>query len=120
MKLINQLSKETGIPVGTIRFYERSGLFSGQRKPEVTTNNYLYYSDEVVEKLQFIQMAKAVGFTLVEIKEVIEAWYKKEISLEASLKVLDLKLVQIQQKIQELTDMQNQILLCKQNLMNNR
>tara|TARA_R110002111_G_scaffold221263_1_gene283597 strand:+ start:44 stop:163 length:120 start_codon:yes stop_codon:yes gene_type:complete len=39
MKLINQLSKETGIPIGTIRFYEKSGLISGQTKKEVTTNN---------------------------------------------------------------------------------
>ncbi len=118
MKLIHQLAKETEIPIGTIRFYEKSGLFSGQKKPEVTTNNYIYYSDEVVEKLQFIQMAKAVGFTLAEIKEVIDAWYKKELSREAKLKVLDLKLIQIDQKIKELKAMKKQIAVCKINITN--
>jgi len=80
MKLISQLSKETGIPIGTIRFYEKSGLINGQTKEGVTTNNYVYYGEEVIDKLRFIQMAKAVGFTLAEIKEVVDIWYKRQIS----------------------------------------
>lgn len=118
MKLINQLSKETGIPIGTIRFYEKSGLFSGEKKQEVTTNNYVYYGDDVVEKLRFIQMAKAVGFTLSEIKEVVDAWYKKQISKKAKLEVLDRKLVQIDDKIKELKAVKKQIALCKFNIEN--
>jgi len=118
MKLINQLSKETGIPIGTIRFYEKSGLFSGEPKKEVTTNKYAYYSEEVVEKLRFIQMAKAVGFTLSEIKEVIDAWYKKQISKEAKIQVLNLKLAQIDEKIKELNAIKKQITLCKFNIKN--
>ncbi|WP_225974135.1 MerR family transcriptional regulator [Arachidicoccus ginsenosidivorans] len=107
MKLIHQLSKETGIPIGTIRFYEKSGLFRGKTKEEVKTNNYVYYGDEVVEKLRFIQMAKAVGFTLSEIKEVIDAWYKKQISKNAKIEVLDRKLLQIDEKIKELKAFKN-------------
>jgi len=118
MKLINQLSKETGIPIGTIRFYEKSGLFSGEKKQEVTTNNYVYYGDDVIEKLRFIQMAKAVGFTLAEIKEVVDAWYKKEISQKAQIEVLDKKLLQIDVKIKELKAMKKQIALCKHNIEN--
>ena len=118
MKLINQLSKETGIPIGTIRFYEKSGLFSGRTKKEVTTNNYVYYGDEVVEKLRFIQMAKAVGFTLSEIKEVIDVWYKKQISKNAKIEVLDRKLSQIDEKMKELMAVKKQIALCKFNIEN--
>lgn len=118
MKLISQLSKETGIPIGTIRFYEKSGLFSGQTKKEVTTNNYVYYGDEVIDKLRFIQMAKAVGFSLSEIKEVIDTWYKKELTKKSQIEVLDLKLLQIDQKIKELEAMKKQITLCKFNIEN--
>lgn len=118
MKLIHQLSKETGIPIGTIRFYEKSGLFSGKPKKEVTTNNYVYYDDEVVEKLRFIQMAKAVGFTLSEIKEVIDAWYQRQISTSAQIEVLNRKLIQIDKKINELKAMKKQIILCKVNIEN--
>ncbi|MBB6270683.1 DNA-binding transcriptional MerR regulator [Pedobacter cryoconitis] len=118
MKLINQLSKETGIPIGTIRFYEKSGLFMGETKKEVTTNNYVYYGDEVIEKLRFIQMAKAVGFTLSEIKEVVDAWYKKEIIKNSKIQVLDKKLLQIDEKIKELKAVRKQIAVCKFNIEN--
>jgi len=118
MRLINQLSKETGIPIGTIRFYEKSGLFSGKIKEEVTTNNYVYYGNDVIEKLRFIQMAKAVGFTLAEIKEVVDAWYEDQISKKAKIEVLDLKLMQIEEKIRELKAMKKQITLCKYNIEN--
>jgi len=118
MKLIHQLSKETGIPIGTIRFYEKTGLFTGKAKKEVTTNNYVYYDDEVIEKLRFIQMAKAVGFTLSEIKEVIDAWYQKQISKSAQIEVLDRKLLQIDEKMKELKAMKKQIALCKYNIEN--
>lgn len=118
MKLISQLSKETGIPIGTIRFYEKTGLFAGETKREITTNKYVYYGDEVVEKLRFIQMAKAVGFTLSEIKEVIDVWYKREISKSAQIEVLNRKLSQIDEKIQELKAIKKQIELCKFNIEN--
>lgn len=118
MKLIHQLSKETGIPIGTLRFYEKSGLFSGKRKTEVTSNNYVYYDEEVMEKLRFIQMAKAVGFTLVEIKDVVDLWYKKEITQQAQINVLDRRLNQIDEKMAELKAMKKQIELCKVNIAN--
>jgi MerR family Zn(II)-responsive transcriptional regulator of zntA len=116
MRLINQLSKETGIPIGTIRFYEKTGLVKGERNPGVKTNNYLYYGDDVIDKLRFIQMAKAVGFTLSEIKEVIDAWYLKKISKKAQIEVLNKKLVQINEKIEELNAMKRQIAVCKKNI----
>lgn len=116
MKLINQLSKETGIPIGTIRFYEKSGLVKGQTKKEVITNNYVYYDEETVEKLRFIQMAKAVGFTLSEIKEVVDAWYKKQISKVAKIEVLNKKLLQIDEKMKELKVVKKQIAVCIYNI----
>ena len=113
MKLISQLAKEVGVPIATIRFYEKKGLFSSETKKEVTTNNYAYYGEDVVDKLRFIQMAKAVGFTLAEIKEVIDAWYEKRFTKQAKLKVLNLKLQQIDEKMKELKAMKKQIGNCK-------
>ncbi|PKA99809.1 MerR family transcriptional regulator [Flavobacteriaceae bacterium MAR_2009_75] len=118
MKLIGQLSKETGIPIGTIRFYEKSGLISGQTNEEITTNNYVYYGEETVDKLRFIQMSKAVGFTLAEIKEVVDAWYKKQLTKSAKIEVLNKKLVQINDKMNELKAVKKQIAICKLNIEN--
>lgn len=63
-------------------------------------------------------MAKAVGFTLAEIKEVVDAWYKKEISIKAKIEVLDKKLLQVDEKIKDLKAVKKQISLCKSNIIN--
>lgn len=118
MKLIHQLSKETGIPIPTLRFYEKSGLIHGTRKTEISTNNYQFYGQEAIDKLNFIQMAKAVGFTLGEIKDVVDLWYKKEITQQAQLTVLDKRLAQIDEKVTELNTMKKQIKKCKENIVN--
>lgn len=118
LKLISQLSKETGVPVGTIRFYEKSGLFKGVKQTEKATNNYVYYDDEIVSKLEFIRDAKSVGFTLSEIKEVIDAWYEDKISKTQKLEVLDKKLVQIDLKIKELKAVKKQIAVFKREIEN--
>jgi MerR family transcriptional regulator, copper efflux regulator len=109
MMLINQLSKETNVPIPTIRFYEKVGLFKGIKQKENKTNNYTFYTDEVVEKLALIKDAKSVGFTLTEIKELIDAWYSKRITKEKKLQILDQKLLQIEDKITELKAVKKQI-----------
>jgi len=113
MKLINQLSKESGIPIATIRFYEKTGLFTGKKKNDVKSNNYTYYDDEVADKLVLIKDAKSVGFTLSEIKELIDAWYSKRISKTKKIDILDTKLVQIEEKIKELKAVKKQISFLK-------
>ena len=113
MKLINQLSKETGVPIATIRFYEKMGLFFGEKKNEVKSNNYTYYDDEIVDKLDLIRDAKSVGFTLSEIKELIDAWYGKQITKSEKLSILDDKLAQIEERIKGLRTVKKQIAFLK-------
>ncbi len=113
MKLINQLSKETGIPIASIRFYEKLGLFTGKKNNNVKSNNYTYYDDEVVSKLDLIRDAKSIGFTLSEIKELIDAWYSKRITKLKKLEILDNKLFQIEEKIKELKAVKKQIAFLK-------
>ena len=116
MKLISQISKETGTPIGTIRFYEKMGLFSGVKQTGKTTNNYVYYTDEVIGKLNFIKDAKETGFTLAEIKEVIDAWYGNKMTKEEKIAVFDKKLLQLDNKIKELRNVKKQIATCKKDI----
>jgi MerR family copper efflux transcriptional regulator len=116
MKLIHQVSKETGIAIGTIRFYEKMGLFSGQRQTATTTNNYAYYSDDVIKKLEFIADAKEVGFTLAEIKGIIEAWCGNRMSKKEKLAVFDRKLEEIDDKIRDLRNVKKLIGVCKKDV----
>ena len=107
--LINELSKRTGITAHTIRFYEKSGLIKGKRKDEVKSNNYFHYDEETVERLELIGYAKAVGFTLSEINQLIDAWYNKEFKIADKIAILDGKLASIDEKIKQLEDMKKLI-----------
>lgn len=106
---INELSKRTGLTPHTIRFYEKSGLIKGRRKEKVTTNNYLHYDEETVEKLELIRDAKSIGFTLREIGRLMDAWYGKKMSLTKKLQVLDAKLKSIDERIAQLKQMKKML-----------
>jgi DNA-binding transcriptional MerR regulator len=56
-----------GIP--TMRFYERAGLLP---KPARSAANYRIYPEETVTRIRFIRRAQVLGFTLKEIKELLE------------------------------------------------
>jgi MerR family transcriptional regulator, copper efflux regulator len=109
MKLINQLSKETDTPIPTIRYYEKYGLFRGKRNPNVKSNNYAYYDSEVTEKLELIKEAKEIGFTLSEIKVLVDAWHSKRLSVQKKKEILQAKIGEIDQKIAHLRQMKKMI-----------
>ena len=88
MMLISQVAKETGIPIHTIRYYENLGLFHGKKDPSVKSNNYSWYDDEVIEKIELIMIAKEIGFTLSEIREILSAWYDNRLSVEEKTGIL--------------------------------
>jgi len=115
--LINQLSKETNTAIATIRFYEKLGLFKGKKKEDKTSNNYTYYDEEVIDKLDLIKNAKTVGFTLLEIKDLIDAWYSKQFSKEEKFKILDNKIIQINAKIKDLNNIKKQISVLKNEIV---
>lgn len=68
MLSIGQVAKRTGVPVDTIRFYEKEGLLG---KPPRTAGGYREFDPETVRALRFIARAKALGFTLREVKQLL-------------------------------------------------
>jgi DNA-binding transcriptional MerR regulator len=64
---IGQLAKETGIKIGTIRFYEKYGLIS---KPFRRESGYREFTQEHKRQIEFIKRAKTLSFTLKEILEI--------------------------------------------------
>lgn len=112
--LINELSKRTGVSAHTIRYYEKYGLIKGKRKEEVKSNNYLHYDEEIADKLELIKDAKTVGFTLNEIRQLIDAWYNKKFTITKKISVLDGKLQSIDEKIRQLKEMKKQIARMKE------
>ena len=62
-------AKAAGVTVETVRYYEREGLLGTARR---TDAGYRLYSDADVARLQFIRKAKALGFTLNDIAELLQ------------------------------------------------
>ncbi|MFQ5804100.1 MAG: heavy metal-responsive transcriptional regulator [Candidatus Methylomirabilales bacterium] len=65
---IGKVAKEVGLNPRTIRYYETLGLLPPSLRSE---SRYRLYSPQALELLRFIQKAKALGFTLTEIREII-------------------------------------------------
>lgn len=65
---IGFVAKSAGVGTDTVRYYEREGLLSPARR---TGSGYRLYSETDVERLRFIRKAKALGFTLEDIAELL-------------------------------------------------
>ena len=66
---IGALSKASGVNTETIRFYERSGLLPA---PQRTASGYRSYRPEDARRLRFIRRGRELGFSLEEIRELLE------------------------------------------------
>ena len=65
---IGELATRAGVPVQTIRYYERRGLLP---EPERRPSGYREYGSATIERLRFIRRAQELGFTLAEIGELL-------------------------------------------------
>ena len=66
---IGELANKTGCPVTRIRFYEQKGLLP---EPRRTLGGQRNYSDDAVERLEFISICRANGMKLECIARFIE------------------------------------------------
>ncbi len=100
--LIGKLSQQINMSRDTIRFYEKMKLI----QPLVRNNGYKDYPEQTLQQLQLIQIAKNLGFTLAEIRQIIDLVNESEIPAEQFQEILQDKLGVIQEKIEQLQQMQ--------------
>ena len=101
--LIGELSQQMNLSRDTIRFYEKMKLI----QPLVRNNGYKDYPEQTLQQLKLIQTAKNLGFTLSEIKQIIDIIGENEIPATQFHAILQDKLAMIQEKIGQLQFMQN-------------
>jgi MerR family copper efflux transcriptional regulator len=70
---IGSVANKAELSIDTLRFYEREGLISSPRR---LFSGYRDYSEEVLDRLEFIKEAKGLGFSLREIKELLSMGVK--------------------------------------------
>ena len=65
---IGELSRRTGCNIETIRYYERIGLLPSPDRE----GRYRRYGDADVHRLAFVRRARELGFTLDEVRALLE------------------------------------------------
>lgn len=69
MKSISQVAKLTGISIRTLQYYDEIDLL---KPSELTSSGYRLYDENALQALQQILFFKELGFSLREIKEILE------------------------------------------------
>ncbi|MGH2717698.1 MAG: MerR family transcriptional regulator [Actinomycetota bacterium] len=72
---ISELAEQAGVPASTLRYYERIGLLTPDRREH---NGYRRYGEVAVERLAFIQRAKGIGMPLDDIAQLADLWFTGE------------------------------------------
>lgn len=104
--LISELSKKSGLPIDTLRFYEKKGLIDAEMVDR-QTNNYRTYSAKSLKRLMLIQQAKRLGFTLAEIQEWIESFERDRLTNTEKYEILTRKLQAVDDRLADLQQMRS-------------
>lgn len=97
---IGQLAKRTHVPIDTIRYYESHGILPA---PARRNSGYRSYGDADVARLHFLRRAKALGFTLREISELLQLSGRSGEDMAAVRASAAARLADVERKLDELT-----------------
>jgi Cu(I)-responsive transcriptional regulator len=97
---IGDLAKRAGVRIDTVRYYERQGLLPA---PARQASGYRVYDPNDVARLHFVRRAKALGFTLVEIRDLLALSGRREDDMGSLKAAATEKLADVEAKLAELT-----------------
>lgn len=101
---IGQLARQAGVAIDTIRYYERQHLLP---PPPRSPSGYRRYEAQDAMRLNFIRRAKALGFTLDEIRELLSLSSSSDSDMAAMKTAATAKLVVVEQRLAELARMRD-------------
>ena len=111
---IGQLGKATATKVETIRYYERIGLLPA---PGRTAGNYRSYASEHVRYLGSIRRARELGFSIEDVRELLELARHRERSCAEVDQIVARHLAVTEKKIAALKrlrdELRNTLAACK-------
>jgi DNA-binding transcriptional MerR regulator len=98
---ISELADQVGVPVSTVRYYERIGLLD---EPDRTGSGYRNYHDDSATQLLFVTRARKLGLTCEQIIELLPIWGGSNCTTthDEVARLIDDKLAEIAERIEEL------------------
>lgn len=104
--LIGQLASLAGVKPDSVRFYERSGLLP---KPERQPGGYRVYDEITLKRLRFIKQAQALGFSLDEIKRILQLRGQGAATCRCVIAIAEATLSDTEEKLRELQEFRDRL-----------
>ncbi len=99
MLKIGEVSRRSGVGVEALRFYEKSGLLD---RPSRTYAGYRVYGEDVLERLAFIRQAQALGFSLEEVRRIVEDARKGQSPCDEVREIVRRRMGELDERLREL------------------
>ncbi|MDC0661032.1 MerR family transcriptional regulator [Marinobacter sp. SS21] len=96
---IAELERRTGVNRHTLRYYEKEGLLQEVAR---RGNNYRDYPEQAVQRVGMLRQLKELGFSLKEIRQVLDALRTDSIDCEQGAALMADKKATVDRKIAEL------------------
>ncbi len=103
---IGQLSTTTGVPIDTIRHYEREGLLPAPARSE---SNYRAYGAEHAQRLSFIRQCRGLDMALDEIRVLLRFKDAPSADCGSVNALLDEHIGHVAQRVRELRALEKQL-----------
>lgn len=101
---IGQLARQTGVPIDTVRYYERQQLLPAPRRSPA---GYRIFDQDAVRRLRFIRRAKTLGFTLDEIAGLLSLSGRRDQDMSDVRSAAAARLADVEQRLRELQRMRS-------------
>lgn len=103
---IGDLSREAGVNIETIRYYERIGVLP---KPARQSNGRRTYSPADAERLGFIRHARDLGFDLPSVRVLLALQEQPEASCEDASRIAQGQLAEVESRIARLLSLRDEL-----------
>ncbi len=99
---IGEVAKASDVSAKMIRKYEELGIIPRAGRSE---SGYRTYKHEDVHVLRFVKRARVLGFSMKEIKGLLNLWKNKNRSSSQVKKLTGLHIIELEKKKQEIDNM---------------
>ncbi|MEH6356970.1 MAG: MerR family DNA-binding protein, partial [Marinobacter sp.] len=96
---VKDMAQAAGVTPDTVRFYTREKLLAPSRNPE---NNYQHFSSEDLRRLRFARKARQLGFSLPEIRDILNQADDKHSPCPMVRGVFEQRVAEVERQINEL------------------
>lgn len=103
---IGELASRVGVRTSTLRYYEEQGLLSPQER---SAAGYRLYSPQAEQVLRFIQRAQRLGFSLADIRDLLEARQDGEMDEERVLSIARQRYLLIERELTRLLVLRHEL-----------